>query len=167
MRRITALARMKPDVLEELLQRPIIAVLSTLRRNGRPYQIPVWFLWRDGVFWLTGTYTRVWCKHIFRDSRVSLCIEATDPVARYVAVDCSAASVEPQDADIWPVSRLLAEKYVGSRGGDVDAFIANMQTEPRLLFRLTPEYWRAIDLTVYRGSRADEEHRRRVLSAEC
>ncbi len=35
---------MKPEVREEFLQRPIIAVLSTLRRNGRPYQIPVWFL---------------------------------------------------------------------------------------------------------------------------
>src|SRR3712207_2613738 len=154
------MARMKPDVLDAFLQRPIIAVLSTLRRDGRPYQIPVWFLWRDGVFWLTGTYTRVWCKHIFRDARVSLCIEATDPVARYVAVDCSAEPVEPRDTDIWPVSRLLAEKYVGTRGGDVDAFIANMQSEPRLLFRLTPEYWRAIDLTVYRGSRGDEEYRR-------
>ena len=164
------MARMKPEVLEEFLQRPIIAVLSTLRRDGRPYQIPVWFLWREGAFWLTGTYARVWCRHIFHDPRVSLCIEATDPVARYVAVDCTAEPVEPAETDIWPVSRLLAEKYVGARGGDVDAFMANMRTEPRLLFRLTPHYWRAIDLTVYRGSRGDvayQQARRAAPSSDA
>src|SRR5262245_57003588 len=154
------MARMKPEVLAEFLQRPIIAVLSTVRKEGRPYQIPVWFLWEDGGFWITGTYARVWCKQIFHDPRVSICIEATDPVARYVAVDCTATPVEPKDTDIWQVSRRLAEKYVGARGGDVDSFVANMRTEPRLLFRLAPEHWRAIDLTVYRGSRGDIAHQR-------
>ena len=166
------MARMRPDVLDAFLQRPIVAVLATLRRDGRAYQVPVWFLWqaadltvmpparvgpafRDGAFWLTGTYARVWCRHIFHDPRVSLCIEATDPVTQHVAVDCTAVPVEPADSDIWPVSRALAEKYLAPSGGDVDAFMANMKTEPRLLFRLTPEFWRAIDLTVYRGKRGD------------
>jgi len=156
------MARMKPDVLEAMLQQPIIAVLSTVRRDGQPYQIPVWFLWREDVFWLTGTYTRVWCKHLFRDPRTSLCIETADPIARYAAVDCTATPVEPSDSDIWPISRLLAEKYVGARGGDVEAFLANMRTEPRLLFRLEPRHWRAIDLTVYRGSRGDLAYQART-----
>lgn len=154
------MARMKPDVLEAFLQQPLIAVLATLRRDGRSYQIPVWFLWHEAAFWLTGTYARVWCKQIFKDPRVSLCIEATDPVARYVAIDCTAEPVEPATADIWSISRLLAEKYIGARGGNVDAFMKNMRTEPRLLFRLTPEYWRAIDLTVYTGSRGDLAYQR-------
>jgi PPOX class probable F420-dependent enzyme len=155
------MARMKPEVMEEFLARPITAVLATLRRDGAPYQVPTWFLWKDGVFWITGTYTRVWCKHLFKDPRAYLCIEATDPIARYVAVDCTAEPIEPKDADIWPVSRLLAEKYVGPRGAAaVEAFFTNMQTEPRLLFRLTPQHWRAIDLTVYTGSRGDLAYQR-------
>ncbi len=170
--------RMQPEILDDLLARPVIAVISTVRRDGRPYQVPVWFLWkaaapaapspervgptfREGVFWITGTYSRVWCKHIFRDGRVSLCIETTDPAARFVSVDCDAVPVESKDTDIWPISGELARKYVGSRPGAtddaVDRFVANMKTEPRLLFRLTPLFWRAIDLTVYRGKRADRE----------
>src|SRR5436190_10712770 len=118
---------MKPEVVEEILARPIVAVIGTLRRDGRPYLMPVWFLWkpadptapppervgpayRHGVFWLTGTYSRVWCKHIFHDPRVSLCIETTDPVARHVTVDCRA---EPVEQEIWPISTELAQKYVG------------------------------------------------------
>jgi hypothetical protein len=173
------MARMRPEILDDFLTRPIIGVLATTRREGRPYQIPVWFLWKeadqasaapparvgpsfkDGVFWITGTYTRVWCKHIFADPRVSLCIEAADPVARYVAVDCKAVPVEQ---DIWPISTELARKYVGGRPGateaDVERFMANMKTEPRLLFRLTPLSWRAIDLTAYTGSRGDIAYQR-------
>src|SRR6476620_6628505 len=119
------MARMKPDVMEVFLAKPIVAVLATVRRNGVPYQIPVWFLWRDGAFFLTGTYTRVWCKHLFVDPRASLCIEDRDPVAKYVAVECSVEAVEPKHADIWPVSQLLAEKYVPA--GGVEAFMANMR----------------------------------------
>jgi PPOX class probable F420-dependent enzyme len=147
------MARMKAEVLEAFLDKPIVAVLAAVRKNGQPYQIPVWFLWREGSFWLTGTYTRVWCKQLFVDPRASLCIEDRDPIARYVAIDCIAEPVEPATADIWPVSQWLAEKYMPAER--VPAFMANMRTEPRLLFRLTPRHWRAIDLTVYVGSRGD------------
>jgi PPOX class probable F420-dependent enzyme len=152
------MARMKPDVLDEFLKTPIISVLATVRRNGMPYQVPVWFLWRDGAFWLTGTYTRVWCKHLLVDPRASLCIEDRDPVAKYVAVECTVEAVEPKNSDIWATSQLLVEKYVPP--GGVAAFMANMKTEPRLLFRLTPHQWRAIDLTVYVGSKGDLAYQR-------
>ncbi len=174
--------RMKPEMMEEFLARPVIAVVATIRREGRPYQAPVWFVWhpadgepvaervgpayRDGLFWLTGTYSRVWCKHILHDPRVALCIEVTEPSPGFVAVDCLAEAVEH---DIWPVSIELARKYVGGRPGatdaDVERFVANMRTEPRLLFRLTPTFWRAIDMSVYRGKRADVEHQRAVRAA--
>jgi hypothetical protein len=35
-----------------------------------------------------------------------------------------------------------------------------MQTEPRLLIRITPEVWRAIDMRVYEGKRADRNFKR-------
>jgi PPOX class probable F420-dependent enzyme len=169
------MARMQAAALAEFLTRPVNAVIATMRREGRPYLVPVWFLWEpsgeraagypfypEGVFWLTGTYTRQWCKHLFREPRLSLCVEGGGPVPGYVAADCRAEPIEPKDADIWPVSAKLVDKYVGARGGPEAAarFLANMRTEPRLLFRLTPERWRAIDLTVYTGSRGDLEYQR-------
>jgi hypothetical protein len=64
----------------------------------------------------------------------------------------------------------LAEKYVGRRdpanAQAVDAFFANMQTEPRLLFRLRPKVLRAIDMRVYRGKRADREHQEQVRASD-
>lgn len=157
--------RMTPDVLEEFLQQPHVGVLATLRRNGMPYTVPVWWLWKDGGIWITGTYSRVWCKQLLQDPRTSLCIEATAPVSGHIEFDGRAEAFELPGFDIWPISRELAEKYVGrgdpANAEAVERFFANMQTEPRLLFRLTPEVTRAIDMRVYRGKRADREYQER------
>lgn len=168
---------MKPDVFEEFLQQPHVGVIATLRRDGMPYTVPVWWLWKPiagsaeavskprlpaGELWITGTYNRVWCKQLLNDPRASLCIEATAPVAGHVEFDGLCEPFERPSFDIWPISRELAQKYVG-RGDPanteaVEAFFANMQTEPRLLFRLTPQVTRAIDMRVYRGKRSDREY---------
>lgn len=161
--------RMSAETLAEFLEQPHTGVIATLRRDGRPYTVPIWWLHDDGEFWLTGTYSRVWCKQLFNDPRASLCIEAHAPHPGHVGIDGTVTPFELPDFDIWPISRRLAEKYVGrgdpSRAEAVDAFVANMQMEPRLLFRLTPEVWRAIDMSVYEGKRADREHQARVRSA--
>ena len=153
--------RMPDDVLAGFLHEPHIGVLATLRRDGRPYTVPVWWLWKDEHFWLTGTYPRVWCRQLLADPRCSLCIETLQPVARHAEIDGDAEALHPGEFDIGPVSRLLAEKYVGlgnpENASRVDAFVNNMRTEPRLLFRIRPEVWRAIDLTIYRGKKADRE----------
>jgi hypothetical protein len=35
-----------------------------------------------------------------------------------------------------------------------------------MLFRITPEVWRAIELRVYRGKRADQEHQAKRQAEE-
>ena len=153
--------RMKKEVLESFLEEPHVGVLATLRRDGLPYTVPVWWLYDGTVFWLTGTTSRIWCKQLIKDSRCSLCIEALAPVAGHVGIDGRAEPCELPDFDIWPMSLRLAKKYVVRRnpanGKALDNFFANMRTEPRMLFRLKPIVWRAIDMRVYRGKRADRE----------
>ncbi len=153
--------RMKVEDREQFLRQPLNAVIATLRRDGTPYTVPIWFLWKDGAMWLTGTYSRVWCRQLMRDPRASLCIEGGPPLPGHVGVDGTADALELPEFDIWPVSRELAEKYVGrgdpANAAAVEAFFANMRTEPRLLFRVTPHVIRAIDMRVYRGKRADRE----------
>jgi len=151
--------RMKPDDVADFLAQPLIGVLATLRRDGRPYTVPIWFLHDDDAFWITGTYDRVWCKQLFADPRASLCVEATAPVAGHVGVDGTVAVHELPDVDIWPMSRRLVDKYIAAEHRD--AFFANMRSENRLLFELQPEVVRAIDMRVYRGKRADRDFQHR------
>ncbi|MEO6399015.1 MAG: pyridoxamine 5'-phosphate oxidase family protein [Tepidiformaceae bacterium] len=160
--------RMKPDVLEDFLREPHVGVISSLRQDGMPYTVPIWWLWKEGAVWITGTYSRVWCQQLLKDPRASLCIEALSPVSGHVGFDGRCTAFERPQFDIWPISRELAEKYVGrndpANAAAVDKFFANMQTEPRLLFRLDPQVTRAIDMRVYQGKRADREFQERPTS---
>jgi PPOX class probable F420-dependent enzyme len=158
---------MKSDDMETFLAEPHVGVLATLRRDGLPYTVPVWFLWRVDRFWISGTYERVWCRQLAADPRASLCIEAMVPLAGHVGADGHVRRHELPDFDIWPISRALVDKYVGASAGPeaADAFFANMQTEHRLLFELQPQVLRAIDMRVYRGKRADRDYQARRSSA--
>ena len=157
--------RMDAETVAEYLEQPHIGVLATLRQNGMPYSVPVWWLHDNGAFWITGTTERVWCKQLFVDPRCSLCIEALAPVPGFVAYDGTVESFVPPEADIWPTVRALVDKYIGqgdpANAAPADRFFANMLTEPRLLFKLTPEVSRAIDMRVYEGKRADREYQDR------
>ena len=152
--------RMKDPDVTEFLRQPHIGVISTLRSDGMPYSVPVWSLFENDEFWISGTTNRVWCKQLQQDARCSLCIEALSPVPGFVAVDGIAELKDAPDYDIWPVTRRLVEKYVGAQGDTqaVEQFFANMQTEPRLLFCVKPQVWRAIDMRVYRGKKADRDY---------
>ena len=156
---------MTSDVQDEFMAEPHVGVVATLRRDGRPYTVPVWHLWDGAHLWLTGTESRIWCRQIDNDPRLSVCVEAMTPVPGHVDIDGTGEVLRPPDFDIWPISRQLAEKYIGqgdpAKAAAVDAFVANMRTEPRLLIRVTPEVWRAIDMRVYEGKRADRQHQAR------
>ncbi len=167
--------RMSAEDTEAFLAEPHVGVVASLRRDGRPYTVPVWHLWDGTNLWISGTESRVWCRQLMRDPRISLCVEALEPVPGHVGIDGSAEVLRPPEFDIWPVSRQLVEKYVGGAPGPgepvetgkaaaVDAFFANMQTEPRLLIRVIPEVWRAIDMRVYQGKRADRDFQERQRS---
>ncbi len=164
--------RMSPADTEDFLALPHIGVVASLRQDGRPYTVPVWHLWDGTHLWITGTESRVWCRQLMRDGRISLCVEAMTPVPGHVGIDGSAEVLRTPEFDIWPMTEQLAEKYVGgaprpgepvdpAKAAATEAFVANMRTEPRLLIRVTPEVWRAIDMRVYEGKRADREHQAR------
>ncbi len=165
--------RMSAADTEEFLAEPHVGVVASLRQDGRPYTVPVWHLWDGTAVWISGTESRVWCRQLMTDPRISLCVEALTPVSGHVGIDGTAEVLRPPEYDIWPMSRQLVEKYVGGAPGPgqaieaakaeaVEAFFANMQTEPRLLIRVIPEVWRAIDMRVYQGKRADREHQERA-----
>jgi hypothetical protein len=167
--------RMTSDVLAEFLRQPHNGVIATLRADGRPYTVPIWWLWEPdptlpvftagrhtypgGVVWLTGTTSRVWCRQLMGDGRSSLCVESGPPITGHVGIDGFCEPVMAAEHDIWPVTRRLVEKYIGrsdsANASAVEAFLTNMHTEPRMLFRMRADVLRAIDMRVYRGKRGD------------
>jgi PPOX class probable F420-dependent enzyme len=101
---------MSPDALAAFLARPLIATLVTLRADGSPTAVPVWFEWDGTAARLftgkdSGKVTR-----IAADPRValSIAVPATESEA-WVAID-GTATIEATDLDLV---RRLAYRYYG------------------------------------------------------
>ena len=158
---------MRSEVLREFLDEPIAAVLSTLRRDGSPYTIPLWYLWEGDVpddvhptgnpptghAWFLGGETSTWVRHLQNDPRMSLCIDVEGPPAKHVGIDGAVEVLSGADADPWPIMRRLVEKYVG-RGDPandeaVDQYMETTSSMTPILFKVTPKRWRAIDLSEF------------------
>lgn len=85
---------MSEERLEAFMREPNIAVLSTVGRDGRPHQAPVWHLWEDGVSYVfTRRRTRKW-RNLLHNPAVSLCIDRNDVPYAYVVVQGVAAESE-------------------------------------------------------------------------
>jgi PPOX class probable F420-dependent enzyme len=116
-------------------------VLGTIRKDGAPQLNPMWFFWTGEVFYISTTKTRFKYGHLRRDPRVTLCIDDVTGF-RTVIVEGRAEIVED---DIWGPTRLIVEKYVDK--DHVEARLARLRTEPRVLIVVHPQQWISWDLS--------------------
>jgi PPOX class probable F420-dependent enzyme len=111
------------------------AVLGTIRQDGSSQLNPMWFYWTGEVFYISTTKTRFKYKHLLRDPRITLCIDDATGF-KTVIVEGRAEIVEN---DIWGPTRMIVEKYVDKP--QVEARLARLRTEPRVLVVVRPEKW--------------------------
>lgn len=69
-------AQASPHV-EQRLQKEIIIWLSTVRADGRPHLVPVWFLWQDGKILIFSKPDQK-IRNLHANSNVMLALEALD-----------------------------------------------------------------------------------------
>ena len=72
--------------LGDLLDRPLVAVLATLRTDGTVLLSPVYHEWRDGGFNVWVEQQNVKARHLRRDPRASILVAESDPPLRAVEV---------------------------------------------------------------------------------
>ncbi len=86
-----------PDSHQDLLERPLIAHVATVRTDGGPQVNPMWFGWDGARIRLTHTSTRQKFRNLRAEPRVALSI--TDPAdsQRYLEVR-GVVEATPDDA---------------------------------------------------------------------
>ena len=119
-------------------------VLGTIRKDGSPQLNPMWFYWTGEVFYISTTKTRFKYGHLKRDPRITLCIDDATGF-KTVIVEGRTEIVEN---DIWGPTRMIVEKYVAQ--DQVEARLARLSTEPRVLLVVHPEKWISWDLAASR-----------------
>jgi PPOX class probable F420-dependent enzyme len=94
---------------DDLLTRPLIAPLATVRPDGSPQVNPVWLRWDGNDLWMTMTTTRQRYRNIASHPTVAISIVDPDDPYRYLAVR---GRIERMDADPEATEFLrLANRY--------------------------------------------------------
>ncbi len=124
--------------LGDLVDRPLLAVLATYRRDGTVLLSPVWHEWRDGGFQVVTGSDDVKAKHLQRDRRASIVVCEHSPPYRGVEVRGIAQLVT---AGVAEVVKRVASRYLGVQAG---ATYADTGADD-LLIRLEPGELRAWD----------------------
>lgn len=101
-----------PERARELLQRPVLVNLATVRPDGAPQVNPMWFRWDGEFLWFTHTTYRQKYKNFEHEPRVSISIVDPENPYRYAEIR---GVVDHIDAD--PEGKLyqqLSEWYDGT-----------------------------------------------------
>ncbi len=122
-----------PEQMAEFLERPLVAVYVTLRADGSPHAIPVWYEYRDGEFivFTSSTFQRV--KNLERDSRAAITISTHDVPYMYVSAE-GRVSITPEGVAETGLS--ISRRYIGD---EAEGYLTELLGEHSVVLRLTPE----------------------------
>lgn len=66
---------MTPPEIRKFLQRPLAGVVSTVRRDGAPHAVPVWFHFDDERINIWTSSERRWVRNLAADPRCSFTVQ--------------------------------------------------------------------------------------------
>ncbi len=87
--------------------------LATVREDGRPHLVPIWFILQEGsLLFMTGEGT-VKAGNIRRDRRVAICVDDETFPFSYVTIEGKAEVLDPDQDEFVKISTEIARRYVG------------------------------------------------------
>lgn len=129
------MTRLTPEHRHFLLDRVHTGKLATVRKDGRPHVVPIWFdLDGDTLVFTTG-HTSVKAANIQRDPRICLCVDDETPPFSYLMLEGTATMVADSAALLHWATR-IGGRYMGKQAAE--AYGKRNSVEGELLIRVTP-----------------------------
>ena len=128
--------KLDPEAVDAFLAEARNAIITAIRRDGRPAMTPNWFLWQDGRFYVSTTKTRAKYRLFSNDPRVQLAVDDSTGF-RYVVVDGTVAIEEDVEANL-PYFKAVRAKH-GRGGQSEDELREELVREQRVLLVITPD----------------------------
>ncbi len=112
--------------------------IATVREDGRPHVVPVWYMFDGEDIVLTTWHTSVKRHNIEHNPHVALCVDDDRLPYDFVMVEGTARvlTLPPDEIRHWATE--IARRYVGDE--QAEAFGKRNGVEGELLVRLTPTH---------------------------
>ena len=112
----------KVEVARFLMQGTFTGKLATVRNDGSPHVVPIWFVVENGKgggkagnIILTTGETSIKANNIQHDDRVSICIDDQKPPFSFVTIHGTAKIYPYKQKEVLEWATKIAERYVGKK----------------------------------------------------
>ena len=125
------------DEMDEFLAEANIAKVATIKKDGSPFVVPVWYDWDGKYCYVVGRKKSSWVKNIERDPRVTILIDGADPPYPKVILEGKAEIIGEEAEDWVEIVKRMAVKYFGPATGI--SYVEGSLDQPRKTIRLKPK----------------------------
>lgn len=111
----------KEEIMKFLMFGTRTAKLSTIRKDGSPHVVPIWFVLdnNDTHIVFTTWHDSLKANNIMRDPRVSICVDDQIPPFSFVRIDGIAEiNQNTPQREILAWATRIAERYMGKNNAD-------------------------------------------------
>jgi PPOX class probable F420-dependent enzyme len=126
----------------EFLSEKRVLRLATVDTNCSPHVSSVWFIFENGVFWISTAEDRLKVRNIRSNPNVSLIVDTDEPPYKGIIVE---GKSELTIENVLEVTRKIVKKYVDP--ADFDATMEELMRAPRILIKVEPR--KVMDIMSY------------------
>ncbi|WP_116044174.1 TIGR03618 family F420-dependent PPOX class oxidoreductase [Amycolatopsis palatopharyngis] len=114
-----------------------LGVIATLRRDGSPHVVPVWFRWDSGLVHLWTTENRVWVRNLLRDKRAAFSVQTFEDPYPAVMIRGEATARTADDVTTVEQAQAISRRYLPP--DDVEAYVARW-SDLRTIVTIVPDH---------------------------
>lgn len=136
---------MTQEAMQAFLAQPLIARLATVRANGTPQVVPMWFLYENGVMYMSTRTYAAKVKHLQKNPRVAVVVDVMEAPLKNKVVTIE-GTAEMLTTGVKEVTTKIYHKYMGVEGAATPTAQRNINT-PRVILKITPQKIETLDTT--------------------
>jgi PPOX class probable F420-dependent enzyme len=122
--------------MRKFLSGPLIAKVATIRADGSPFLVPVWYEWDGKVCYLVIRQKANWVKNIRREPRVTVLLHNDSPPYQKVIIEGNARIVGDELSDWLEIGKKMVKRYYGPSAGI--SYLEGSIDQPRFTVKITP-----------------------------
>jgi len=141
----SAASTMTREAMQAFLAKPLVARLATVRANGTPQVTPMWFLYEDGIVYMSTRPERAKVKHIKVHPQVAVVVDVMEaPLKNKVVI--VEGTAEFITTGVKEMTTKIYQKYMGVDGAGTPPAQQSINA-PRVVLKITPKKIQTLDTT--------------------
>lgn len=122
--------------MTKFLSGPHIAKVATVRADGSPSLVPVWYEWDGQACYLVIRQKANWVRNIKHEPRVTVLLHNDNPPYQKVIIEGVARIVGDKLSDWIEIGKKMVKRYYGPSAGI--SYLEGSIDQPRFTVKITP-----------------------------